>query len=106
MVLRPSAPNSLLKLNPNAPFADINTSAPFAVLRPPNAPYCAVCTAVAARMVMMVAAGLGMMTKVIWWSADNVWRGGVEREKVGCRLLARVGVAGNLAGRDGGAGKI
>ncbi|GJX78155.1 hypothetical protein Tco_0324966 [Tanacetum coccineum] len=31
---------------------------------------------------MMVAAGLGMMTKVIWWSEDDVWQGGVEREKV------------------------
>ncbi|GKD73610.1 hypothetical protein Tco_1331892, partial [Tanacetum coccineum] len=36
---------------------------------------------------------------------DDVWRGGVEREKVVCRLLAGVGVAGNLAGKDGGAGK-
>ncbi|GJX43591.1 hypothetical protein Tco_0260267 [Tanacetum coccineum] len=57
-------------------------------------------------MVMMMAAGLGMMTKVIWWSEDDVWRGGVKREKVGCRLLAGVGLAGNLAGNDGGAGKI
>ncbi|GKA93228.1 zf-CCHC domain-containing protein [Tanacetum coccineum] len=40
---------------------------------------------------MLVAAGLGMMTKVIWWSEDDVWGGGVEREKVVCRLLARVG---------------
>ncbi|GKD43978.1 hypothetical protein Tco_1268623 [Tanacetum coccineum] len=31
---------------------------------------------------------------------------GVERDKVVCQLLARVGVAGNLAGKDGGAGKI
>ncbi|GJR95716.1 hypothetical protein Tco_0267890 [Tanacetum coccineum] len=36
---------------------------------------------------------------------DDVWRGGVEREKVVCRLLAGVGVSGNLAGKDGGAGK-
>ncbi|GKA71111.1 hypothetical protein Tco_0777250, partial [Tanacetum coccineum] len=44
-----------------------------------------------------------MEAAVIWWSEDDVWRGGVEREKVVCRLLAGVGVAGNLAGKDGGA---
>ncbi|GKB35293.1 hypothetical protein Tco_0880235, partial [Tanacetum coccineum] len=52
--------------------------------------------------------GVGkMMTKVIWWSEDDVWRGGVEREKVVCRLLAGVGMAGKYGReiereRDGG----
>ncbi|GKD60068.1 hypothetical protein Tco_1297577, partial [Tanacetum coccineum] len=37
---------------------------------------------------------------------DDVRRGGVEREKVVCRLLAGVGVAGNLAGKYGGAENV
>ncbi|GKA26834.1 hypothetical protein Tco_0712943 [Tanacetum coccineum] len=61
-----------------------------------------------ATMVVMLSSGVGkMMTKVIWWSEDDVWRGGVEREKVVCRLLAGVGMAGKYGReiereRDGG----